>query len=141
MNEQIRYAHGFSLAEILLSITVLGVIIALALPNYTFMIDKTNAREAVQILDALRKAQISFRNENSTYATNVSNLDVTIPASVNFIIFGIYNDPLRLARVDRNNGTYYFEIAKDGTIACTATSGTLCQRLGCPLSGGVNKCN
>ncbi len=53
---------GFTLAEVLITIALLGILAAMVLPRLTGQTDKARAAEAINMLGAIRQAEISYRN-------------------------------------------------------------------------------
>ncbi len=63
---------GFTLAELLITIVILAVLAAIALPNFRKSSDKANAYLAVATLRSIRAAEQAYFAKNGTYwlATN-----------------------------------------------------------------------
>ena len=117
-----RNNKAFTLIEVMVVIVVIGVMAAMAIPNYVTAIEKTRAREGVQVLTGLLGAQLRFALENSG-AYEVAypgGLDVTFSIPHNF------NDPTVenngpggvVARIQRSNNEYRLDIDDQGVIAC-----------------------
>ena len=125
-------ADGFTLIEILVVIIIVGVLASMALPRYNFSVEKTRCAEGIQILEALKNAQILYEYEHTgDYAGNLDDLDVTIPNSQNFALPPtVKNDSTDLAEVTRNSGTVYtLAIDVNGVITCTVATVEYCHRL------------
>ncbi len=120
--------NGFTLLEIIIVVVIAGVLATLALPRYNASVEKSRTTEAVQILDALKDAQLVYFYEHNAYATNVDDLEITIPTLRNFADPSVNNDASKVAEIARNNGgpAYSLSITSTGTISCTGA----CNNLG-----------
>ena len=129
-----KSTDGFTINEILITITILGILVTLALPNYITILEKTRANEAVRILSILHAAQKRYYAENGVYTNDSTRLDVTIPASSNFNAPVISDTGVKVAEIERNNNKYKFEIDEFATITClnqdAVSNPNLCQKLG-----------
>lgn len=129
-------AKGFTLTEIIVTMLILAAMAGMALPRYTFVMEKARAAEGVQILDSLYKAQVMFEFENGVYATTLAELEVEIPDPENFdtLTDGDIDSVNPIASVTRRAGeapeNYSLTIDMDGTINCTDASTTFCRRIG-----------
>ncbi len=75
------YKHtwqGFTLIELLVVVLVIGILIAIVLPQYQVAVAKTRVIEALVILDALAKAEEVFYLENGEYTNDISELPIDI---------------------------------------------------------------
>ena len=61
---------GFSLTELLVVIVIIGVLVLLALPRFTSVIDKTKTTEAKLQLKHLHTLQKSFFYEHDRYSAS-----------------------------------------------------------------------
>ena len=70
---------GFTLIELLVVVLIIGILAAVALPQYRKAVYKAKAAEAFTYLDALRKAEGIYYLENGHYTDSISNLSVSLP--------------------------------------------------------------
>ena len=73
--------QAFTLVELLVVVLIIGVLTAVALPQYEKAVEKSRAAEPMTLLSALGKAQEVYYMANGSYATKFSDLDVQIPDS------------------------------------------------------------
>jgi len=136
---------GFTLVELIATVIVLSVLIAVAVPRFTFVLEKARAGEGMHLLEVLRQAQEVYKQETGGFTNDITQLDVTIPDPKYFDppTVGI---PLTapLATIVRDtaiaaNG-YTLTIVQDGTIQCSSPA-AMCIRLGCTGGVGNDECN
>ncbi len=75
MNKQKR---GFTLIELLVVVMIIGILAAVALPQYARAVEKARAAEAISIAEALHKGLSLYFLVNQSFPTSFEDLDVTI---------------------------------------------------------------
>ena len=67
--------RGFTLLELLMVVIIIGILAAVAIPQYLKTREKARMVEALGVLGQLRSAEIRYYAEHETHADTISNLD------------------------------------------------------------------
>lgn len=70
---------GFTLIELMIVTEIIGIIVAIAVPNYIRTRVQSNEAAAVANLRTMLDAQVSYHSANSTYAENFDSLTNATP--------------------------------------------------------------
>ncbi|MDO5765726.1 MAG: prepilin-type N-terminal cleavage/methylation domain-containing protein [Elusimicrobiales bacterium] len=117
--------HGFTLIELLVVVLIIGILSAVALPQYTKAVEKSRATEALTLMRSVAEAVRLYHLSNGSYPASLDDLDVTIPyPKVNDSTYAnnewklmfypqdnVMGYSLRMLRVKgkyRDNGFHYF---------------------------------
>ncbi len=65
---------GFTIVEMLIVVIIIGILAAIAIPQFTKSIEKARASEAYRGLGQLRGAQALYYAANETYAGDIDRL-------------------------------------------------------------------
>ena len=70
---------GFTLIELLVVVLIIGILSAVALPQYRIAVEKAHVTEALIVLRNIEQAQKLHYLENGSYVSDIKDLDVEIP--------------------------------------------------------------
>ncbi len=73
--------QAFTLIELLVVVLIIGILSAVALPQYQKAVEKTRASEAMVMLRAIADANKRYQMVNGSYSTLLENLDIVIPGT------------------------------------------------------------
>ena len=71
--------HAFTLIELLVVVLIIGILAAIALPQYRVAVAKARFVQAMTLGDALVRAEQLYYLANNTYTTELENLDIDMP--------------------------------------------------------------
>ena len=75
-NANISRLGGFTLIELLVVVLIIGILAAMAMPQYFKAVERARMAEAVTLIDSVVKAQRRKFMQTNNYAANFEGLDV-----------------------------------------------------------------
>ncbi len=79
--------HGFTLIELLVVVLIIGILAAVAVPQYQKAVARTRAVEAITALKAITDAQEIYYVANGTYTDTIEDLDISVDEDGNYFTY------------------------------------------------------
>lgn len=70
---------GFTLIELLVVVLIIGILAAVALPQYTKAVEKSRATEAITLLGNLATAEQIYKMGQGVFTDDLTQLDLQLP--------------------------------------------------------------
>ena len=106
---------AFTLIELLVVVLIIGILAAVAVPQYKMAVYQARMTEAIAVLPTLTKAHEAYQMANGSSTNDLSLLDVDVPNQRSILSWIGYNE------TDPNH--YYFSCKTENTGAhCAANA-------------------
>lgn len=96
---------AFTLIEMLVVVLIIGILAAIALPQYELAVEKSRSSQALVTLRTLKDAMERERLARGQYPTAIGDMDITVPAN-QYWTFSISTDFSIFANRKSNTGGF-----------------------------------
>lgn len=143
MDKRKKKKKGFTLIEVLVVVLIIGILATIAFPSYTKAVEKSRAREAVQVLSTISLGEQREKLARYKYTNEVDKLDLAYTNFSDgskatgstfdgeFFDYKVFGEDRQAAFAQRNNNEYTLSVdylTKE--IFCRPSSHFVCQELG-----------
>ncbi len=126
-----RAVTGFTLIELLVVVLIIGILAAIAVPQYFKVVEKGRFSEATSCFSTLKGAQERYYLKYNAYTGTAAQLDVTCPTGKAFAAPGLTGGATYTATLLRSPaapapyGSYTVTyVGPAGTMSCSQTNCT-----------------
>ncbi len=100
-----RKNDGFTLLELLIVVIIVGILAAVAIPQFTNATDRSREAEGRAVIDSLMTAETAYYQERGTFTTVTSDLLATVPTMKNWANTALLQSAGTLVTVTMNGAT------------------------------------
>ncbi len=123
LRSRIKALRGFTLVELAVVIVIIGVLAAFGVPRFLKSVERSKASEAFAYLSAVRSAQERYLSREGTYATNITDLDISVSAPKYFSVGEPFTAGTADAGADGSTPTATLQNSWTLTLTRTGNSG------------------
>jgi type II secretion system protein G len=105
-----KKSGGFTLIELLVVVLIIGMLAAVAIPQYFKVVEKARMAEAQSTFSTVRSAQASFMAKNGKYTSNWGDLDLAFTDPTGAPCAGAGGCPQKI---------FTYMLDEDGTVYAT----------------------
>ena len=102
---------GFTLIELLVVVLIVGILTAVALPQYTTAVEKSRSAEALTLMDAISNSAQRHRLQKDVWPGGFAYLDVEIP-KINNNTYGGKNFKMTMGPMTTADGNKFIIVAE-----------------------------
>ena len=126
-------SRAFTLIELLVVVLIIGILSAIALPQYQKAVLRTKYVQLMAIGDAIHKAEEAYYLANGQYTNHADELDIEIPTSTKYSFYldvrntGDYKGHAAIAVYLTNQDIYYVVYLDKHTVPASRAGKRYCR--------------
>ena len=132
----IRIARGFTLIELMITVAVIGILVALAFPSYQSSIRKSRRTDAKTALLDMASRQERFFTTNNVYTVAPANLGYSGTFPVAVPSASTFNYGITVSAISSTNTSYTLTAAPNGNQALDPCATYVLNELGQQSNSG-----
>ena len=125
---------GFTLLELLVVVLIIGILAAIALPQYKKAVEKSKATQALTLLQTIYQSAMAYELATGNWPTSVDDLDVNVPSdflqngewSINLNNTPLIKGVLLTRTVGKYSGTGFSKYKEHTYVGIIPTGKNLC---------------
>ncbi len=126
-DSMIKTARGFALIELLVVVLIIGILTAVAVPQYKKAVIKARYAKLKAVAQSIKTAQTIYYLANGKYTKNYDDLDIDLPAggSDEIGVTGRYDFDWGWCQLQQNSHLQFYCVSKDRmqyTVVCDKPS-------------------
>ena len=105
---------GFTLIELLVVVLIIGILSAVALPQYTTAVEKSRSAEALTLMNSVASSAERYLLQKDEWPTTFTTLDIEVPLLTNSTKYGCKNFEITMGS---GSGKFFINAVRDITNA------------------------
>ncbi len=131
-----RLRRGFTIVEVVMTMFIIGVLAAVALPSFESALRKSRRSDAIAALAIAQQAQERWRSNRPTYTTNLTGSPTASPGGLGLASTSSANGYYGLSASVESGGATIYVLAATATAGASQDSDTPCKVMAVRASGG-----
>ncbi len=128
--------RGFTIIELVITMFIIGVLAAVALPSFESAMRKSRRSDAIAALTIAQQAQERWRSNHNTYTTDLTSSPTATPGGLGLASASSANGYYGLTASLEGGGTTIYVLAATATTGTAQEGDTPCKVMAVRAAGG-----